>query len=147
MRASANMESPPVRNDLRFIVGLLPFGNSLTLGCEITVSSSLRGIQKTVLFRIHSYADSVSGHNRNRPIRHLPVIRFCVGERCAASSQCRRVWTGSHSTTVCSRRSSRPEESPELAACHLTHRQVYAPALFRHAMHDAQCPNRPGRAA
>ena len=86
------MESPPVRNDLRFIVGLLPFGNSLTLSHEIAVSFSLRGIQEPVLFRVHSHADSVSCHNHNRAIRHLPGIRIYVGEPLCGFIPVKAVW-------------------------------------------------------
>lgn len=147
MRASANMESPPVRSDLRFMVAIRPFEKSLTLGYEIIVSISLRGVQETVLFRVHSNADSVSSPNHNRAILHPPSIRFYMGERFADSSQRRRVWTGSHNATACTLRRPRSAELPGPAACHSILRRVRVLALFRYAMHVALGPNRRGHAA
>jgi hypothetical protein len=81
MRVSAKMESPPVTNDLRFMVALPPFGNSLKHGYKITALFSLREIKESVLHRIQSYAGSVSGHIHNHTFQYDPDIRNYVRER------------------------------------------------------------------
>jgi hypothetical protein len=80
MRVRAKMESPFLRKDLRFTAALPPFRDSLKHGYEKTASFSLGGIPESVLFRVFSYGVTVSGHNHNPAIKHLPGIRFYVGE-------------------------------------------------------------------
>jgi len=147
MRVSAMMVSPPVRNDLRFIVGLLPFRDSLTLSCEIAVSLSLRGLEEPVSSASIHFADSVPGHNKEGVIPPIPAFDSASVSRSAASSQRRRLWTGSHRATVCTRLLSRSEESPELAARHSILQRVCGPAPFRRATRALLDPNRQGRAA
>ena len=82
MRVSAKMESPPVRNDLRFIVGLLPFEVSLTLGNEVALFIAPRSPRGYVVSSSFLYRRTVWLH----PLAggygaYLLALRFVLASR------------------------------------------------------------------
>jgi hypothetical protein len=63
------------------MVALPPFGKSLKHGYEIIASFSPREIKEPALFRIQSYAGSVSGHIHNRTFQYVSGTGNYVRER------------------------------------------------------------------